>query len=365
MTPICHRLLIEASATAWGAAQVACRVGALAFIAGAAQAGDWPTRPITAVVPYAAGGNTDTMARIASERLTAVLGQPVIVENVAGASGAIGATRVAQAAPDGNTLLFASASQIIIAPLVQKTHYDPQKDFVPVSIVGAGPYILGVKASLPANTFQEFIAYARNNPGKLNYASAGPGGIIHLTTALLASRAGIQMTHVPYKSGAPALNGLLTGEVDLYFGNASELLQQAASGRVRLLAVSSAARLKQLPDCRRSASSIPAFSSPRGTGFLLPPERRSRSCGCWRGRRATRRRTLRLPIVCSSSVSSRAATIRRNSQRSSASSATSTAPLRPPPASRWNSPAAAHRVEVAALLGDTARAILAALLDGQ
>ena len=168
MTPICHRLLVEAPATAWGAAQVACRVvGALALIACAAQAGDWPTRSITAVVPYAAGGNTDTMARIASERLTAVLGQPVIVENVAGASGAIGATRVAQAAPDGNTLLFASASQIIIAPLVQKTHYDPQKDFVPVSIVGAGPYILGVKASLPANTFQEFIAYARDNPGKL------------------------------------------------------------------------------------------------------------------------------------------------------------------------------------------------------
>jgi tripartite-type tricarboxylate transporter receptor subunit TctC len=276
VTPICHRLLVEAPATAWGAAQVACRVvGALALIACAAQAGDWPTRPITAVVPYAAGGNTDTMARIASERLTAVLGQPVVVENVAGASGAIGATRVAQAAPDGNTLLFASASQIIIAPLVQKTHYDPQKDFVPVSIVGAGPYILGVKASLPANTFQEFIAYARNNPGKLNYASAGPGGIIHLTTALLAARAGIQMTHVPYKSGAPALNGLLTGEVDVYFGNASELLQQAASGRVRLLAVSSAARLKQRPDMPTIGEFYPGFLVTSWNGFLPPPERRA------------------------------------------------------------------------------------------
>jgi tripartite-type tricarboxylate transporter receptor subunit TctC len=271
LNPTCHRLLIEAPATAWRAAQVACRVvGALALIACAAQAGDWPTRPITAVVPYAAGGNTDTMARIASERLTAVLGQPVIVENVAGASGAIGATRVAQAAPDGNTLLFASASQIIIAPLVQKTHYDPQKDFVPVSIVGAGPYILGVKASLPVNTFQEFIAYARNNPGKLNYASAGPGGIIHLTTALLASRAGMQMTHVPYKSGAPALNGLLTGEVDVYFGNASELLQQAASGRVRLLAVSSAARLKQLPDMPTIGESYPGFLVTSWNGFFAP-----------------------------------------------------------------------------------------------
>ena len=112
---------------------------------------------------------------------------------------------------------------------MQKTSYDPQKDFVPVSIFGAGPYILGIKPSLPASTFREFIAYAQSNPGKLNYASAGPGGIIHLTTALLAARAGIQMTHVPYKSGAPALNGLLTGEIDVYFGNASELLQQASS----------------------------------------------------------------------------------------------------------------------------------------
>ena len=193
-----------------------------------------------------------------------------MVENVAGASGAIGAARVANAAPDGNTLLFASASQIIIAPLVQKTSYDPQKDFVPVSIFGAGPYVLGIKPSLPANTFQEFIAYAKDNPGKLNYASAGPGGIIHLATALLASRAGIQMTHVPYKSGAPALNGLLTGEIDVYFGNASELLQQASSGRVRLLAVSSAARLQQRPDMPTIGESYPDFLVTSWNGFLAP-----------------------------------------------------------------------------------------------
>ena len=114
------------------------------------------------------------------------------------------------------------------------------------------------------------IAYARNNPGKLNYASAGPGGIIHLTTALLAARAGIQMTHVPYKSGAPALNGLLTGEVDVYFGNASELLQQAASGRVRLLAVSSAARLKQLPDMPTIGEFYPGFLVTSWNGFFAP-----------------------------------------------------------------------------------------------
>jgi tripartite-type tricarboxylate transporter receptor subunit TctC len=248
----------------------ACGLGVTALLVCAAQASDWPARPITAVVPYAAGGNTDTMARIVSERLAARLGQPVIVENIAGASGAIGAGRVAHAAPDGHTLLFASASQIIIAPLVQKVGYDPQKDFVPVGIFGAGPFILAVKPSLPVATFHELIAYAKDNPGKLNYASAGPGGIIHLATALLASQAGIDIAHVPYKSGAPALNGLLTGEIDLYFGNASELLQQASGGRVRLLAVSSAARLPQLPDLPTIGEFFPGFLVTSWNGLLAP-----------------------------------------------------------------------------------------------
>ena len=268
---MCRYLIVLLAKVASRASQVClCYIGAATLLVCAAEASDWPARPITAVVPYAAGGNTDTMARIVSERLGARLGQPVIVENIAGASGAIGAARVAQAAPDGHTLLFGAASQIIIAPMVQKTNYDPQRDFVPVSIFGAGPYVLGVRPSLPASTFQEFVAYARSNPGKLNYASAGPGGIIHLTTALLGARAGIDMVHVPYKSGAPALNGLLTGEIDVYFGNASELLQQASSGRVRLLAVSSAARLPQLPDMPTVSEFHPGFRVTSWNGFLAP-----------------------------------------------------------------------------------------------
>ena len=267
---MCRYLIVLLAKVASRASQIClCCIG-ITLLVCAARASDWPARPITAVVPYAAGGNTDTMARIVSERLGARLGQPVIVENIAGASGAIGAARVAQAAPDGHTLLFGAASQIIIAPMVQKTNYDPQKDFVPVSIFGAGPYVLGVRPSLPASTFQEFVAYARRNPGKLNYASAGPGGIIHLTTALLGARAGIDMVHVPYKSGAPALNGLLTGEIDVYFGNASELLQQASSGRVRLLAVSSAARLPQLPDMPTVSEFHPGFRVTSWNGFLAP-----------------------------------------------------------------------------------------------
>jgi tripartite-type tricarboxylate transporter receptor subunit TctC len=244
--------------------------GLLAVSCGTAGASDWPLRPVSVIVPYAAGGNTDTMARMVSERLSAKLGRSFVVENVAGASGAIGAARVASAAPDGHTVIFASAAQIIIAPMVQKTSYDPQRDFVPVSIFGAGPYILAVKSALPVATVQELVAYAKANPGKLNYASAGPGGIIHLATALFATRAGIELTHVPYKSGAPALNGLLTGEIDIYFGNASELLQQASSGRVRLLAVSAPKRLPQIPDVPTVSEIYPDFQVSSWNGFLAP-----------------------------------------------------------------------------------------------
>lgn len=235
-----------------------------------AHAADWPQRPVTVVVPYAPGGNTDTMARLVCERLTAKLGRPFIIENMAGASGAIGAARVASAAPDGYTVIFASAAQIIITPMVQKTSYDPQRDFAPVSIFGAGPYILGVKAGLPVSTLQEFVAYAKAHPGQLNYASAGQGGIIHLTTSLFAAKAGIKLTHVPYKSGAPALNGLMAGEIDIYFGNASELLQQAASGRVKLLAVSSPKRLAQIPDVPTVSELYPDFQVASWNGFLAP-----------------------------------------------------------------------------------------------
>jgi len=233
-------------------------------------AADWPIRAVTIVVPYAAGGNTDTMARIVAERLSQKLGQPFIVENIAGASGTIGTMRVARDAPDGYTLLFCSASQIIIAPLVQKVSYDAAKDFVPISVFGAGPYILGVKSALPVATLPEFIAYAKSNPGKLNYASAGEGGIIHLTTALFLSKAGLDVVHVPYKSGAPALGALMTGEIEMYFGNASELVQQAANDRIRLLAVSSSDRLQQLPNVPTVAEFYPGFRITSWNGFLAP-----------------------------------------------------------------------------------------------
>jgi tripartite-type tricarboxylate transporter receptor subunit TctC len=235
-----------------------------------ARAAEWPARPITVVVPYAPGGNTDMMARLATRRMAERLGQSFVIENRPGGAGSIGAIGVARAAPDGYTLMFGASTQIINIPSLQKVAYDPDKDFVPVSIFGAGPYLLGIKSSLPAKTLPEFVAYARANPGKLNYGTAGHGGNVHLNTALFLARTGLDMVHVPYKSGAPAMNGLAAGEVEMYFGNASELMAHAASDRVRLLAVSTAQRLPQLPDVPTVAEFYPGFDTSSWNGFFAP-----------------------------------------------------------------------------------------------
>lgn len=243
---------------------------ALVMVLTGARAADWPTRPVTVVVPYAAGGNTDMMARLLTKRLAERLGQPFVIENRPGGAGSIGAIQAARAAPDGNTLMFGASSQIINVPMLQKVSYDPDKDFVPVSIFGAGPYLLGIKSALPVKTLAEFVAYAKSNPGKLNYASAGHGGNVHLNTALFLARAGLDMVHVPYKSGAPAMNGLAAGEIEMYFGNASELIQHASNDRIRLLAVSTVQRLSQLPDVPTVAELYPGFDTSSWNGLFAP-----------------------------------------------------------------------------------------------
>jgi tripartite-type tricarboxylate transporter receptor subunit TctC len=251
----------------------ACAVfSALALALGFADAyaADWPTRPIVVVVPYAPGGNTDMMARLATRRMAERLGQSFVIENRPGGAGSIGAIGVARAAADGYTLMFGASTQIINIPSLQKVAYDPDKDFVPVSIFGAGPYLLGIKSSLPAKTLPEFVAYARVNPGKLNYGTAGHGGNVHLNTALFLARTGLDMVHVPYKSGAPAMNGLAAGEVEMYFGNASELMAHASSDRVRLLAVSTTQRLPQLPHVPTVAEFYPGFDTSSWNGFFAP-----------------------------------------------------------------------------------------------
>lgn len=184
-------------------------LGAAALSAKTATAstGDWPSRPVTVVVPFAPGGNTDMMARLSSQYLSSKLGQPFVIENKGGGGGALGAIAVSRARPDGYTLLFGSSTQVVNIPMLQKAVYS-HRDFTPISIFGAGPYLLGIKSSLPVKTLHEFIAYVKANPGKLNYGTAGVGGNVHLNSALFLSRAGLDMALIPYKSGAPAMAGL-------------------------------------------------------------------------------------------------------------------------------------------------------------
>jgi tripartite-type tricarboxylate transporter receptor subunit TctC len=242
----------------------------LATLPRTARASTWPERPVTVIVPYSPGGNTDMMARLASQFMADKLGQSFVVENRPGGGGSVGAIAVSRARPDGYTFLFGASTQIINIPMLQKVSYDPDKDFIPISIFGAGPYLLGIKASLPVKTLPEFIAHVKANPGKLNYATAGRGGNIHLNTALFISRAGLDMVSVPYKSGAPAMAGLASGEVEMYFGNASELIQHTGSKQIRILAVSTLKRIPQLPDVPTVAETFPGFDTSSWNGFFAP-----------------------------------------------------------------------------------------------
>ncbi len=241
-----------------------------AFPASFLQAQTWPQRPVKVIVSFSAGGNTDTQARIVSERLSAALGQQFIVENRVGAGGAIAAEFVAKAPADGYTLFFAAAPQLLIVPLIQKVNYDPLKDFAPISILGTNPFVLSVHVSVPAKTLNEFIDYVKAHPGEINYSSGGTGTGAHLTAALFASRAGLKMTHVPYKGGAQSVTDLVGGQVQMVFGNASDMIQHSNSGKIRLLAVSGEKRAPQLPDLPAIAELYPGFRSDTWNGFVAP-----------------------------------------------------------------------------------------------
>ena len=156
----------------------------------ASQASDWPTRPVTIIVPFVAGGNTDMMARLAAERLSAKFGQPFVIENRGGAGGITGAAQVARSTPDGYTFLFGAGSQLVLAPLLQKVGHDPDKDLIPITEFGTGPQILGVKGDMPVNSLQEFIDYARARPGKLTYAGVGIQTVTAIAAGVLISRTG-------------------------------------------------------------------------------------------------------------------------------------------------------------------------------
>jgi len=239
------------------------------FATGAAHA-EWPERTVTMIVPYAAGGNTDVMARIAAEEFQRAFGQSFIVENVLGAGGAVAAQRVARSAADGYTLMFASTAQFAVAPFMQKVSYDPLKDFIPIAVFGSSFSILGINASIPARTLPEFIDYAKKHPGVLNYGSGGVGTIGHLITAAFAKRAGLDLVHVPYRGGAQATSDLLSGQVNIYFGNSIELLPHQNGDKIRLLAVATDKRVSQAPDLPTVSEFYPGFYMPAWNGLLAP-----------------------------------------------------------------------------------------------
>ena len=242
----------------------------LAVLSLPGQAADWPVRPVTVVVPLAAGGNSDMMARLAAQHLTDKLGQTFIVENRPSAGGAIATAQVAAAPPDGYTLLFTPSSMLLLTPLLQKLSFDPGKQLVPVTNVGTGAQVIAIKRELPARTLPEFLAYARAHPGTLNFAVAGTQNISHLAPVLLFARAGVNLVMVPAKGEAQAIADLISGQVDLYFGNASQLLPHAGSDRIRLLAVGTAQRIAAAPDLPTVAETFPGLVFSSWNGFVVP-----------------------------------------------------------------------------------------------
>lgn len=230
----------------------------------------WPNKTVAIVVPFPPGGNTDTMARLLAQKLTEKFGQNFIVENRIGASGSIGTTAVARAAPDGHTLMFGAFQQISVLPYIEKVNYDPKTDLAYISIFGEGPFVFGINASVPAKSLPDFIEYAKRKPGEMSYASGGTYSGAHLVAALFFSKAGINLNHVPHRGGGPAIAGLLGNHVQAYFGNASELIPIATDPRVRILANSSAKRMEQLPAVPSVDELFPGFVFRAWNGLMAP-----------------------------------------------------------------------------------------------
>ncbi|KAF1046104.1 MAG: hypothetical protein GAK38_02662 [Xylophilus sp.] len=235
-----------------------CCAGASPLLQAAAA---WPDKPVRIVVPMAAGGNDDIIARLVGQDLAALLGQPVIIDNKPGAGGNIGADAVAKALPDGYTLVLgAVGTHAINASLYRRMPYDIRRDFTPIAMMASVPNVLVVHPSLPVKTVQELIDYGRQNPGKLNFASSGAGSSIHLSGEMFKSRTGIEMMHVAYKGSAPALADLLAGQVQLMFDNLPTSLPHVQAGRLRAIAVTSLKRSASLPQVPTVAESgLPGF----------------------------------------------------------------------------------------------------------
>jgi tripartite-type tricarboxylate transporter receptor subunit TctC len=244
----------------------------LEFTVAVAHADDYPSHPIKLIVPYSPGGGADAVARIVAKRVSETIGQPVVIENRGGAGAIIGTEDVHKAAPDGYTLLLGQSGPISINPAVYKNlPYDPEKDFAPITMTTAYPYLLVVNSKLPVKSLQDFVAMVKAKPGEFNYGTTGVGAANHLVTELFASRAGLKMTHVPYRGTALAVTDLLAGQVTMVFADPVSALPHLQSGALRALAVTSKARSSVAPGVPTIAESgYPGFDAIAWHGILAP-----------------------------------------------------------------------------------------------
>ncbi|HET6264236.1 MAG TPA: tripartite tricarboxylate transporter substrate binding protein [Usitatibacter sp.] len=237
----------------------------------AAGAQSWPAKPVKMIVPFAAGGATDVVARLLAQKLTEEWGQSVVVENRAGAGGNIGGDAVAKSPADGYTLLMASGAIVIAGPHMYKSlPYDPARDLVAITNVATGPQVIAVGTGVPVKDLGELIAYAKANPKKVNYGSAGIGSQTHLAAENLAHAAGIELTHVPYKGESAAITDLMGGQIQLVTANLSAAIAFVREGKIRALAVTSRERNPALPDVPAAAEVLPGFENSGWFGLLAP-----------------------------------------------------------------------------------------------
>ena len=253
----------------------ALRLAASAMLvcaAGFAGAQSYPTKPIHLIVPFPPGGGNDTVARAIAQQASPALGQPIVVDNRPGAGGIIGADAAARAPADGYTLFLGGVATHAVNPHMHaKLSYDPVKDFAPITLVASAPSVLVVHPSVPAATIKEFAAYARANPGKLNYASNGNGSSSHIAAVLYETNAGVKMTHVPYKGVGPALTDLMSGRIELMFNSIVAILPHIQSGKLRALGVTSKQRSSLLPDVPSIAEAgWPQYEAGSWYGILAP-----------------------------------------------------------------------------------------------
>lgn len=245
-------------------------LGALASATVAARAQDWPNRTVKVVVPYGPGGVTDVIARLYVDRLPKAYGHPFVIENRAGAGGAIGTEYAARSASDGYTIFCAGGAPFTIVPQMQKLAFDPVKDLAPVGMVTVNGMALTVTPGLPVHSLAEFIAYVKAHPGEINYSVGGVGTMSHLSPALLSARHGLNMVAVPYQSMPPTITALLAGTVQMFFGNISDIIEPIRSGKVRLLAVSTEKRSPEFPDVPTISELIPGFVLVGWNAFFAP-----------------------------------------------------------------------------------------------